>query len=98
MCYAEWYDDVITKSMFLRNYDEHSNVVLSTQIFFIAVYIVVDNVTTESKFIKTLCFSYSVVDFFMLSMTVVSGMIMQFKIIFKVHNEIYALLFMTLVL
>ena len=45
---------------------------------------VVDNVTTESIFIKTLCFSYSVVDFFfMISMTVVSGMIMQFKFIIK---------------
>ena len=33
--------------------------------FFIALYkIMVDNVNTKSKFIKTLCFSYSVVDFF----------------------------------
>ena len=57
------HDDVTTKSMFLRNYDEHSNVVLSTQIFFYCFIHVVDNVTTESIFIKTLCFSYSVVDF-----------------------------------
>ena len=46
MCYVDWYmhDDVSTKSMFLRNYDNHFDVVLSTKYFFIPVYIVVNNV------------------------------------------------------